>query len=105
MPSRKISNLNLSLPARADIRDILHYTYQQYGERQQAVYYAALQEGLETIAAHPGLGHTRPDLPEPYRAYSVRKHVVVYKIKHGMVSVARVLHGSMDFPQHDLEKS
>ena len=82
MPFPNISNLSLFLPARADIRDILHYTYQQYGKRQQELYYAALCEGLERIAGNSGLGHTRPDLQKPYKAYTVKKHVLVYKTKH-----------------------
>lgn len=105
MSSPTISNLNLSLPARADIRDILLYTYQQFGVRQQEAYYAALCDGLETIATNPDLGHSRPDLPASFKAYTIRKHVVVYKVKHGTVNVARILHGTMNFPTHKLEES
>ena len=104
MPSPKISNLRLSFPARADIRDILLYTFQHYGKRQQDVYYLALCEGLELIGANPGLGHSRPDLPEPYKAYIVRKHVMVYKVKQDMVYVARILHARMDFPNQDIDE-
>ncbi len=98
-----ISNLNLSLPARTDIRDILLYTYQQFGVRQQEIYYAALCHGLEKIATNPNLGHVRADLPEPYKAYMIRKHIAVYKVKHEAVYVARILHGSMNVPDHTLE--
>ena len=104
MPSPNISNLKLSLPARRDIRDILHYTFQHYERRQQNVYYLALRDGLERIAGNPSLGHTRVDLPDPYKAYTIKKHVVVYKMKQDMVYVARILHGGMDFPSHELSE-
>ena len=100
MPSPKISNLRLSFPARADIRDILLYTFQHYGKRQQDVYYVALCEGLELIGAWA----FRPDLPEPYKAYIVRKHVMVYKVKQDMMYVARILHARMDFPNQDIDE-
>jgi plasmid stabilization system protein ParE len=68
------------------------------------VYYVALCEGLELIGANPGLGHSHPDLPEPYKAYIVRKHVMVYKVKQGVVYVACILHGRMDFPKQDIDE-
>jgi hypothetical protein len=83
MPSPKISNLRLSCQSRHS--GYPSYTFQHYGKRQQDVYYLALCEGLELIGANPGLGHSRPDLPEPYKAYIVRKHVMVYKVKQDMV--------------------
>ena len=57
-----------------------------------------LFDALETLARNPELGERRQDLGENLRAFVVRPHVIFYYPAADGIHVARVIHGSRDFP-------
>ncbi|QPJ61305.1 MAG: type II toxin-antitoxin system RelE/ParE family toxin [Candidatus Nitronauta litoralis] len=89
--------LLLSLEAEDDIRDILQYTLETYGEQQLLVYQEKLDQALATVLNNPGVGHKRPDLPPEYDAYPEGEHILIFRVKEKTIYVVRVLHGRMDF--------
>ncbi len=89
--------LHLSLEAEDDIRDILKYTLETYGEHQLTVYQEKLNKGLATLLHNPGIGHKRPDLPPEYDAYPVGEHILIFRVKEKTIYIVRVLHGRMGF--------
>lgn len=103
MSSPKKIRLELSDPARADIEDILNYTYQHYGERQEEVYFSALCDAMDSVESNPHIGYEHSGLPKGYRVFPVEKHVMIYKLKGQTGYIARVLHERMDFSRHMLE--
>jgi toxin ParE1/3/4 len=102
MSSRSRYTLLLSRQAATDIGDLLQYTYETYGARQEKKYAAAIDKALETITENPSLGHSRPDLSRNHKAYNVERHVVVYRLIGQTVSVSRILHGRMDFTRQTI---
>lgn len=100
MSSPERYTLYLSRQAERDIEGILQYTYETYGDGQRHVYAAALDQALTTITGNPSLGHSRADLSDRHRAFTVEQHVVVYTITGQRINVARILHGRMDFTRH-----
>jgi toxin ParE1/3/4 len=100
MSSPERYTLHLSRQAERDIKGILQYTYETYGDGQRHIYAAALDHALTIITGNPGLGHRRPDLSDRHRAFNVEQHVVVYTVSGQRINVARVLHGRMDFVWH-----
>ncbi len=102
MPSQGKYELEIVPLAQSDIEDILQYTHETYGEKQRRNYSDAIRQALENIRATPKLGHSRDDIDPGYRAWNVNSHTIIYGIEGKLVSVFRILHGSMDFKRHDI---
>ncbi|MCP5007786.1 MAG: type II toxin-antitoxin system RelE/ParE family toxin, partial [Planctomycetes bacterium] len=88
MPYRKIQNLELSSFAQLDIEDILQYTFVNHGLMQVDKYLNTLMQAMVLISENSNIGHKRDDLPDNYKAWSVEKHIIVYKLK-GQISIDR----------------
>jgi plasmid stabilization system protein ParE len=56
----------------------------------------ALFAAFDRIGNDPRVGRRRRDLPEPYRALPVGRHIVVYRVRPRSVDILTVLHESMD---------
>jgi len=100
MSSPEGYTLHLSRQAERDLENILQYTYETYGERQQQIYADALHEALALLTDNPGLGHRRSDLSERHLAFRVEHHFVVYTVSSQTVNVSRILYERMDFTRH-----
>jgi toxin ParE1/3/4 len=92
--------LILSEDARADIKGILSYTLQSWGEDQQIKYSAMLDAALQTIQSAPTKGRRHPKLSEVFRYHHVGRHYIVYRLDGNIIEVVRVLHDQMDLPRH-----
>jgi len=90
-------NLILSTLAKADISDILTYTQQCYGDVQRQIYSDFIFKAMETIADNPEIGYVRPDIPPIFRAFNVKRHILIYQNRGKTVFILRLLHGSMNF--------
>ncbi len=91
--------IQLSKRAQKDFKSIQRYTLKTYGEKQVWVYTGMLKEGLYKLEENPKLyGHTRPDIPQIYRAYKIGGHSLIYRIEEQTVYLVAILHGNMDFP-------
>ncbi|MEZ5691030.1 MAG: type II toxin-antitoxin system RelE/ParE family toxin [Rickettsiales bacterium] len=92
--------LEIAPIAQSDIIDILQYTHENYGKRQRKNYSDAIRKALKTIQEVPYLGHARNDIGENYKAWNVNKHTIIYAIEGNIISIFRVLHSRMDFPEY-----
>lgn len=90
----------LSEEARLDIKGILSYTLQTWGEEQQIKYSSLLDAALQNIRENPGKGRRHAKLPEELRYYHVGRHNVVYRVEGERVEVVRILHDRMDMGRH-----
>jgi toxin ParE1/3/4 len=88
--------IELTAPARRDLRAILLYTLRQWGAAQQQRYATALDQALAAIGDNPEIGRARDDLRPGYRACLVDQHLIIYRITHNAVIVLRVLHARAD---------
>lgn len=90
--------IQISARAEKDFKAIQRYTIKAYGDNQAWVYAGMLREGLRKLTDKPKLyGHSRPDIPQIYRAYKVGEHSLIYRIEGDIVYLVAILHGSMDF--------
>jgi toxin ParE1/3/4 len=90
--------LKLSIPAAKAIENILHFTFENWGETQFECYFLLIQETFNEIGDNPNclLCRQRDELFEGCRSRTFGKHVVFYRTKAGDVEVIRVLHQMMD---------
>jgi len=100
MSSHSNYTLTLSEEARADLKGILSYTYQKWGEEQQIKYSELLDAALLTLEENPGKGRRHPKLSAEYRYYHAGRHYIVYLIEGQQIQVVRILHDQTDIPRH-----
>lgn len=98
--SRRVS---VSASAERDIRDILQYTLETWGERQHRTYAAQLATGIERIAAFSGIGHEIHARRPEVRGFRVRHHTIVFRADAESVTILRVAHERMDLARLDLD--
>jgi toxin ParE1/3/4 len=87
----------LSRDAGASLDEIFDYTIERWGDAQADVYTDAIFAALERLAAEPGLGRRRADLPPTVLVHMVGGHLIVYRLgADDCVEVVNILHGAMD---------
>jgi toxin ParE1/3/4 len=92
--------LIISPRATQDIRDILQYTLEQWGEDQQIKYRGILTQALAHLQNNPHLGQLKEDIYRGLRVYRVEKHNIFYIVSKDTLRVARILHVRMDARRH-----
>jgi toxin ParE1/3/4 len=109
---RKRWQVRLTASAEADVRQIVRWTADHFGARQARVYARTLSLAIEALTAGPDVvGVRRRDeiargLCSLHVARGGRRgrHLVIFRSgKDGgqrAIEVLRVLHDSMDLPQH-----
>lgn len=86
--------------AEQDLTDIWVYTSEEWSLAQADTYLDEIASVILTLTEHPRLGHARDDLKKGYRALPTNQHIVFYKVLEDEIQIIRVLHKSVDVPQH-----
>lgn len=89
--------LLLSREAEDDLRDILQYTFERWGQAQVSGYKNILDKALSALRQSPNIGHRRLDLSADYRTLLAGRHIIIYRFTKDVVYVVRILHESRDF--------
>lgn len=107
MPARKIRVTRL---ARKDIADILAWTHEHFGTRQQAACARTLGLAMQALADEREVADARSGeyiasgirLLHVARGHRKGRHIIVFRVDAtgGSVDVLRVLHDSMDLLRH-----
>jgi toxin ParE1/3/4 len=104
--------VRLSDSALADFREILTWTRERFGMRQARSYQRTLQDALHSLTAGPDVpgARTRDVLGPGLRSLHVARrgrpgrHFVIFRLARengtDVIRVLRLLHDSMDLPQH-----
>jgi toxin ParE1/3/4 len=95
-----MSGYRLSEEVQNDLREILRYTRENWGNKQAKHYLVELAAGFENIARSPKLGKAREEVEKGLRSFSVARHIIFYRTGTECVEVARVLHTSVDIKRH-----
>jgi toxin ParE1/3/4 len=97
-----VSRYHLSELAKEDLLEIFLYTLEIWGEEQVPIYLNLVEATMLRIAETPFIlgSKARDDVARDCRTYRCGKHVIVYRIYSSHVSIARILHESMDFSRH-----
>ncbi len=86
-----MAEFQLSRSAEESLRDIYHYTYLSFGEKQADKYLLELEAVFETLADYPKVG-------KPYqgktRFFVHGKHIILYRIQKNCILIGKIFHGS-----------
>lgn len=87
----------MSRDAGASLDEIFDYTIGRWGVAQADAYTDAIFAAFDRLAADPGLGRRRGDLPPTALVHVVGSHIIVYRLgADDYVEVVNVLHGAMN---------
>ena len=102
----------MTTTARADLRDILRWTSERFGEEQARIYADTLAKAIGELATGPDIAgaRERADIAEELMTIHVARggrkgrHFVAYRVGPRTVpptiEVLRLLHDAMDLPHH-----
>ena len=82
--------------ALADLRNIVRYTRESWGQKQARIYREEIELGIQKLALSPGLGRVRSDVAPSVRSFPIARHVAFYVESEGGITVVRVLHPAMN---------
>ena len=85
--------------ALTDLRDIVRFTREAWGQKQARLYLEELELGVQKLALSPGLGRVREEVALTLRSFPIARQVAFYAESEGGITVLRVLHPSMDVGQ------
>jgi toxin ParE1/3/4 len=85
----------LSNQARADLREIIRYTFETWGIDQARRYAGDLLKCFERVAESPSIGRPCDQLQKGYRRLEHGRHVVFYRVDQDGVFIGRILHQRM----------
>lgn len=91
-----LRRLVLSPTAEDDLRDVLQYSLQMWGEDQRDIYAADLAAAFQKLLTFPELGRSRGDLRTGLRALVVGQHTVLYRAERDVIRVLRIVHRRRD---------
>jgi len=95
-----VPTYQLSEAAQQDLREIQRYTRETWGVAQARAYLLELTAAFMKLARRPKLGRQRDDLDLELRSYIAGKRLVFFREASSGIEIIRVLHPSMDVPQH-----
>jgi toxin ParE1/3/4 len=90
----------LSQKALTDINTILDWTIENFGTQAMLEYHQSLTQCFDTLDRYPDLGMNVGYIRKEYFCFYHRSHAVFYSQLKGRVFIVRILHKSMDIPQH-----
>lgn len=92
--------LHKQVKARADLKKVWQYSFEEHGEAQADKYYDELIVGMETIRDNPKIGVACDYIRKGYRQYKTNHHFIFYRLGKNKIHIVRVLHESMKAIQH-----
>ena len=91
--------LRLSPKARRDIDNIWDYTVERWSEGQAVEYLRSLDSAFEILVEFPRVGRLLNKVEPEVRMYVHRSHVVIYRVRPGVLDVVRVPHSRSNWIQ------
>mgnify|MGYP002636775137 CR=1 FL=1 len=90
-----VSDVRLTGPALADLRDIRRYITEDNPVAARR-FIGEIVAQCETLSETPFRGRERPDFGEGYRGIPFRRYLIVYRVADSGVEILRVLHGARE---------
>ena len=87
--------IHLQVKARADLKNILQRSVEQWGLMRAEQYYDDLSDGINSLKENPKLGFARDDIKAGYRQLVIEKHHIFYRISPTKIRIIRILHDKM----------
>lgn len=70
------------------------------GEEQAVRYISALLDALDEIKVAPDRWRLRHDIYPGSRVRVCGSHLIIYRVRDGIVEFSRILHGAMNLSDH-----
>lgn len=86
--------------AEQDLIGIWMYSCGNWGAIQADNYLDHLDEAFKNIAANPEIGVNIDYIRPGYLKYSIKEHIIFYRIQKSTIHIVRVLGNEMDYIQH-----
>ncbi|WP_086931888.1 type II toxin-antitoxin system RelE/ParE family toxin [Agarilytica rhodophyticola] len=90
----------LSPQAQNSLKQISHYTRENFGEQQRKSYLKKLHTKMRAAAKEPHKGKDRSDIKAGYFSIKAEKHMIYYRIRGMHIDIIDVLHQSMEPTLH-----
>ena len=92
-----MSSFTLTNMAKADLKEIGHYTLEKWGREQRNHYLSILDACFQRLASNPLKGKDCSEIRYGYRKFNAASHVIFYRqTPSDTIEIVRVLHGRMD---------
>lgn len=90
------NKFKLSVKARADIKKLFRYSFQQFGENQAVNYKNALNECFQLLADNPNMGRKCNDIRDGYFRHEHQSHIIFYTQRSNDIFITTIIHDRMD---------
>ena len=102
---RKSPAVEFALTQRAvnDLDEIERYSSKNWGARVANRYLRDIEQALDRIGFQPSVLQSFEGLPERFKYYLVRSHMILCDIQGRTVVILAVVHASMDLPRQFTE--
>lgn len=90
------ADLKLSARAERDLIELRRYSFQEFGKVIADRYVDDIEAAFTLLSDNPRAGAAQPDYGRGIRAFSRRKHRIIYRISGNTLQIVRVLHVSRD---------
>lgn len=90
----------LSNESETDIAGIYEYGIEKFGILQAQEYLIGLHNLFQTLTKNPYIGRDASEFSPSLIRFNYKSHMVFYLKSDSDISIVRVLHQSMDYPQY-----
>lgn len=89
------NKFKLSVKAHADIKKILRYSFQQFGESQAIKYKSGLEASFQLLADNPNMGRECNEIRDGYFRHEHEKHIIFYRQRLNDILIVTIIHDRM----------
>jgi toxin ParE1/3/4 len=89
-----VASYSITNRAEADLKRILIFGYERFGERQGDRYAEELEEVFQRLAHHPRMGRPASNFGPNVRRHEHEAHVILYEETEEGVSILAVVHAA-----------
>ena len=90
------NKFKLSVKARAEIKKIFRYSFQQFGENQAVKYKVGLEECFQLLADNPDMGRECNGIRDGYFRHEHESHIIFYRQRSNDIFIITIIHDRMD---------
>lgn len=88
--------LKFSKPAITDVEDIYDYSVNEFGVKQADFYLQNIDNSILKLRENPLIGRKRDEIKKGLYSFSIKKHIIYYRLFKNHIRIVRLLHTSRD---------
>lgn len=90
------SKFKLSVKARADIKKLFRYSFQQFGVNQAIKYKTGLEDCFQLLADNPDMGRKCDDTRKDYHRHEYERHIIFYRKRTHDIFITAIIYNGKD---------